>query len=164
MPTAIRAALAGALRGRTATVGPAGPWTAVAASYRRALRAADLVPRAGVDPIDADEHLVALVLGADLDALRDLQARIFEPLADLRPTARARLVETLRSWLLHQGRRDDVAADLHVHAQTVRYRMTQLRELYGDRLLSPDVVLQLVVAPRGPGTRGPCRFGLARSG
>ena len=32
------------------------------------------------------------------------------------------------SWLLHQGRRDAVAADLHVHAQTVRYRMGQLRE------------------------------------
>ncbi|MCU1353977.1 MAG: PucR family transcriptional regulator, partial [Acidimicrobiales bacterium] len=123
------------------------PWTAVAASHRRALRAVDLVARPnGGDPVDADEHLVTLVLGADLDAVRDLRAQVLEPLAGLRPAARDRLVETLRSWLLHQGRRDAVAADLNVHAQTVRYRMTQLRELYGDRLLSPDVVLQLVVA------------------
>ena len=42
------------------------------------------------------------------------------------------LVETLRAWLLHHGRRDRVAAELFVHPQTVRYRMTQLRELYGD--------------------------------
>ena len=94
----------------------------------------------------------------------DLQARILEPLADLRPTARARLGETLRSWLLHQGRRDDVAADLHVHAQTVRYRMTQLRELYGDRLLSPEVVLQLVVALARPAPEGPVGLASQRSG
>jgi DNA-binding PucR family transcriptional regulator len=50
------------------------------------------------------------------------------------------------SWLLHQGRRDDVAADLMVHPQTVRYRMTQVRELYGDRLRDPAVVLELIVA------------------
>ena len=54
--------------------------------------------------------------------------------------------ETLRSWLLHQGRRDEVAAELHVHAQTVRYRMGQLRELYGDRLDDPATVLDLVLA------------------
>ena len=48
-----------------------------------------------------------------------------------------RLAETLRSWLVHQGQRDAVAADLFVHAQTVRYRMTQLRELFGERLNDP---------------------------
>ena len=51
---------------------------------------------------------------------------------ELRPATRERLEETLRSWLLHQGRRDAVAADLHIHAQTVRYRMGQVRALYGD--------------------------------
>ncbi len=55
----------------------------------------------------------------------------------------------LRSWLLHQGRRDAVAAELHVHAQTVRYRMGQLRELYGDRLDDPATVLDLLLALSG---------------
>lgn len=68
------------------------------------------------------------------------------PLADLRPDTAARLAETLRSWLLHQGRRDAVAAELFVHAQTVRYRMTQLRELYGPQLTDPDAVFELLVA------------------
>ena len=54
--------------------------------------------------------------------------------------------ETLRAWLLHQGRRDDVAARLFVHPQTVRYRMGQLRELYGDRLEDPATVLDLTLA------------------
>ena len=55
-------------------------------------------------------------------------------------------METLRAWLLHQGRRDEVAAALFVHPQTVRYRMAQLRELYGDRLHDPNWVLVLTVA------------------
>ena len=67
---------------------------------------------------------------------------------------RERLAETLRSWLLHQGRRDEVAAELHVHAQTVRYRMGQLRELYGDRLDDPRTVLEVVVALHGAATAG----------
>ena len=33
-----------------------------------------------------------------------------------------------------------------MHPQTVRYRMSQLRELYGDRLEDPDTVLELTIA------------------
>jgi DNA-binding PucR family transcriptional regulator len=71
---------------------------------------------------------------------------VLAPLDQLRPNTAERLAETLRSWLLHQGQRDAVAADLFVHAQTVRYRMTQIRELYGERLNDPQTVLELIVA------------------
>jgi DNA-binding PucR family transcriptional regulator len=98
------------------------------------------------EPVDTEQHLAELVVGADPEALDDLCARVLAPLAELKPAASERLAETLRSWLLHQGRRDAVAADLHVHAQTVRYRMGQLRELYGDRLDDPRTVLELVLA------------------
>ena len=64
----------------------------------------------------------------------------------LRQTRESYLPDTLRAWLLHQGRRDDVAAALFVHPQTVRYRMGQLRDLYGDSLEDPDTVLELLVA------------------
>jgi hypothetical protein len=134
------------LAGRAAVVGPGRPWTDAASSYRRAVRASQVVPAPAADPVDADEHLAALVLGADPDALADLRARVLAPLAGLRPGTAERLAETLRSWLLHQGRREQVAADLVVHPQTVRYRMTQLRELYGDRLTDPTTVLELTVA------------------
>jgi len=96
--------------------------------------------------VDTDEHLAALVLGADPEAVADLRARVLAPLSGLRPGTAERLAETLRSWLLHQGRREEVAADLVVHPQTVRYRMTQLRDLYGDRLTDPETVLELIVA------------------
>jgi len=133
------------LQGRPAVVGPGRPWTQVASSYDRAVRAGELTaPTSG--PVDTDEHLAALVLGADPEAVADLRARVLAPLSDLRPGTAERLAETLRSWLLHQGRREQVAADLVVHPQTVRYRMTQLRDLYGDRPTAPETVLELIVA------------------
>jgi hypothetical protein len=142
-----------ALSGRHAVVGPVRPWTRVRASFDRAARTAALmVPTTTAydAPLDTEDHLAELVVTADPDALRDLRARVLAPMSGLRPATRERLEATLRSWLLHQGRRDAVAAELHVHAQTVRYRMGQVRELYGDRLDDPATVHDLVLALSGP--------------
>ncbi|KQT92214.1 transcriptional regulator [Marmoricola sp. Leaf446] len=136
-----RGALLRALEHRSAVAGPARPWPAVGASLARAVRVREL----GRGP-DSEAHLAELVLCADAVALEDLRARVLAPLRELRPGSAEKLVETLRSWLLHQGRRDAVAADLFVHAQTVRYRMTQVREVLGDRLDDPVAVLELTVA------------------
>ncbi len=137
-----RPALLAALAGRTAIVGPSRPWMSVRSSYVRALRAR----RLGAGVVDTDEHLVELVLGADEEAAEDLRRRALAPLAELGEGPAERLGETLRSWLLNQGRRDAVAAELFVHPQTVRYRMNQIRQLYGERLNDPGMVLELTVA------------------
>jgi DNA-binding PucR family transcriptional regulator len=141
-----RARLMRAVAGRDAVVGPARHWTDVAASVQRARRARNLIATSSGEPVDTEAHLAALIIQSDQDALADLRRRALEPLTELRPNVRERLEQTLRSWLLHQGRRDDVAAELMVHPQTVRYRMTQLRELYGNRLQDPETVLELVIA------------------
>jgi hypothetical protein len=142
-----RPATLGKLRGHHACIGPAKPWTEARVSYLRALRARRLqLPQDGADPVDTEQHLARLVLAADPQAVADLRAHVLAPLADLRPSTADRLVETLRSWLLHQGRRDEVARSLHVHPQTVRYRMSQLRDVYGDGLDDPPTVLALTVA------------------
>ena len=156
-----RAQLLRLLQGRPAVVGPARPWTSAAASYRRAVRALELLGLLADGPVDTDDHLAALVLAADPEALADLRNRALSPLSGLRAGTAERLAETLRSWLLHQGRREEVAADLVVHPQTVRYRMTQLRDLYGDRLHDPEALLELTVAlavlPTGGGADGATR-------
>lgn len=135
------------LDGRHAVVGPPREWTQARSSYDRAARASGLegVSRSW-GPVDSEDHLADLVLSADPEALEDLRARVLDPLSDLPQATRERLIATLRSWLLNQGRREHVAAELHVHAQTVRYRMGQLREMYGDRLNDPRTVRDLVVA------------------
>lgn len=136
-----RPTLLKALTGLGAVAGPARPWLDVRSSYDRALRvcAMDL-------GTDSEEHLAELVLTADASALADLRARVLAPLEGQSATSTEKLTETLRSWLLHHGRRDVVAAELFVHAQTVRYRMGQLRELFGDRLEDPRSVLELTIA------------------
>lgn len=139
-----RAALLSALAGRRSVVGPSRPWHLAQVSYRRALRARHLATADSA--LDTDEHLVELVLNADREAIADLRDRVLAPLDAVRDSTADRLAETLRSWLLHQGQRDAVAADLHVHPQTVRYRMSQIRELYGERLNDPQTVLELTVA------------------
>ncbi|MGN0062717.1 MAG: helix-turn-helix domain-containing protein, partial [Nocardioides sp.] len=96
--------------------------------------------------VDTDEHLAPLVLEADPRARADLRARVLAPLADLRPSAADKLVETLRAWVLHQGRREAMAEALYVHPQTVRYRVGQLREVYGEQLDDPAFVLAATVA------------------
>ncbi len=96
--------------------------------------------------IDTEKRLVDLILLADPEALADLRTQVLEPLDAVRPAARARLTETLRSWLLHHGRRELIAEQLYVHPQTVRYRMTQLRGIFGDRLDDPNEVLRLTIA------------------
>ena len=128
-----------------AVIGPERPWAKAGLSVDRTLRAIGLFGD-GDGPIDTERHLTELVLNADADALADLRTRVLAPLDSVRPAVRDKLVDTLRAWLLHHGRRDDVAAALFVHPQTVRYRMGQLRERYGKRLDDPHTVLELTIA------------------
>ncbi len=135
------------LTGRASVAGPARPWLAASASYSRALRALELRSGLGQDATyDTEEHLAELVLAADPEAVADLRLRVLAPLDKVRPATRQKLTETLRAWLLYQGRRDDIANALFVHPQTVRYRMGQLRELYGDRLEDPEMIRDLTLA------------------
>lgn len=135
-----------ALSGREAVVGPWCVWDQASLSYRRALRVRHLAGDDSREAADADDFLVDLIVGADPDALTDLREKVLAPLEELRPSTAAKLIETLKAWLLHQGRREAIAAALFIHPQTVRYRMGQLRDLYGDQLENPEFVLKATVA------------------
>jgi hypothetical protein len=150
-----RARLKRSLAGRQAVLGPTRPWTQARVSYQRALRARRLGAGRSAEAIDTEEHLPELVACADPEALADLRAQVLAPLAAVRASTAGKLTQTLRAWVLHQGRRDDVAAALFVHPQTVRYRVGQLRSLYGDRLEDPDTVLaaSIALATPAPGVR-----------
>jgi hypothetical protein len=129
------------LRNWQVVVGPARPWLEAASSYERATRVLEL----GLGP-DSEAHLSKLILTADPMSLTDLRAKVLQPLDDLTDSSRAKLVETLRAWLLHQGRREDMAQALFVHPQTVRYRMGQIRDRYGAHLEDPQWILDLTIA------------------
>lgn len=148
VPDAVRTRgqLLRALAATSAVVGPSRPWVRAVESLQIAARAQKLVAQSDGEVVDTTAHLATLVVGADPGALDDLRASVLSPLDELTPAAAERLAETLRAWFLHLGRRSEVAEVLHIHPQTVRYRMNQLRDLYGDRLDDPATVEALILA------------------
>jgi hypothetical protein len=100
--------------------------------------------------VPADEHRVELICRSDAVLAAEIIQHRLAPLDDETPHSRARLSETLLAWLRNDGNVPDAAAELHVHAQTVRYRLARLRELLGDELDDPDVRFELEFALRAP--------------
>jgi hypothetical protein len=146
-----RAELDRALAGYRSALGPAVPWADARRSARRAraafrLQAQGLLPSDGL--LATDRHLPELLLHADRTLLAELAERSLAPLAHRSPAARRRLADTLRALIDHQGRAPDAAAALHVHPQTVRYRLAQLREDFGEALEDPQRRFELALALR----------------
>ncbi|MCI3275448.1 helix-turn-helix domain-containing protein [Streptomyces cylindrosporus] len=144
-------AFALALRGRPAAIGPTVPLVEAAQSLRWASLALGLMgrgvlPRQGV--VRCDRHLSTLLLHADEPLLAQLEARALAPLDGVSEGQRARLAETLLAWLLGGSNVPDVAVRLHIHPQTVRYRLRQLEKLFGDALHDPASRLDLILALR----------------
>jgi hypothetical protein len=99
-------------------------------------------------PLRVDDHLAALLLFESRDLAGRIAARRLAPLADLTPKARARMRETALAHLRHDGNAVAMAAEMHVHPQTARYRIARLRELLGDQLDDPDARFELELALR----------------
>ncbi|SEH01656.1 PucR C-terminal helix-turn-helix domain-containing protein [Nonomuraea solani] len=138
------------LRGHRAAIGPAVRLAAAATSLRWAGEALEL-SRRGVLPaglLRCEDHMATLVVFKDEELVSALAEARLAPLAHLRPGQQDRLAETLLAWLRHGRGAGEVAARLHVHPQTVRYRLRQLEELYGDQLADPDIRFELEIALR----------------
>jgi hypothetical protein len=143
--------LEAAAHGRPAALGPAVPIAEAGVSIRRAVATHALLEEGRLGErafAQADEHLPALVIAADPALGAELAAQRLAPLATLADGPRARLTETLRAWLDRPGQVQAVAAELGVHPQTVRYRVKQLRDLFGDRLEDPEARFELGLALR----------------
>jgi len=138
-----------ALRGRPAAIGPTVPLAEAARSLRWATRALGLMgrgvlPRQGV--VRCADHLSTLLLHSDEPMLDRLRTRALAPLDAVSQGQRERLAETLLAWLLSGSNVPDVAARLHVHPQTVRYRLRQLDKVFGEVLHDPGARLDLILA------------------
>ncbi|MGH2905852.1 MAG: PucR family transcriptional regulator [Solirubrobacterales bacterium] len=120
-------------------------------SYQHALAALRLgAERELPGIVAADEHRIELITRADPLLATEIVAERLAPLNAETPHSRRRLNDTLLAWLRHDGNVPAAAAELHVHAQTVRYRMARLRELLGDALDDPDARFELEFALRSP--------------
>jgi hypothetical protein len=96
----------------------------------------------------AEDHLPELILAGNPTAAGLLAARRLAPLDGLTAKARERMRETAFAYVRHRGKAVAMAAELHVHPQTARYRLNRLRELFGDDLDDPDARFELELALR----------------
>ncbi len=131
------------------TVVPRDAWR----SLRWARKALALSRTGAIDdhlsyPIRAREHLATLILLGDQELAAALASDRLSPLLELPQVERERMIQTLEAWLDHQRHTPRVAAELHVHPQTVRYRLGRLRELLGEPLDTADGRFELQMALR----------------
>ncbi|MGW4063038.1 PucR family transcriptional regulator [Amycolatopsis sp. NPDC004747] len=143
--------LEGRLPGWRAAVGPRVHPAEAAKSLLWAHRTLDLVRRglAGDTPVThTADHLATHWLLLDRFLLDELSATALAPFAGLTVKQQTRLAETLLSWLEHNGNTPEIAQALRIHPQTVRYRVSQLSELFGDRLADPARRLEIQMALR----------------
>jgi PucR-like helix-turn-helix protein len=100
----------------------------------------------------SEDHLADLLLleGGGLTAR--IASRRLAPFESLTPNARERMRETALAFVRQRGNSVEMAAELHVHPQTARYRVARLRELLGDDLDDPDARFELEIALRATAT------------
>ncbi len=142
-----------ALGRRPGSLGPTGPAGEAWLSAARARAVHRLIAEGVLEPDGlaiAEDHLAALIVHGDAALVAELARRRLAPLEERPPASRQRLRETLAAWLDHQGKVPEVAEALHVHPQTVRYRLGQLKELFGDGLEDPAARFELSLALRAP--------------
>lgn len=94
------------------------------------------------------DHLPELLLCENEPIVSLVAARRLAPLEGLTERARERLRETALAHVRHRGNAVAMAAELHVHPQTARYRIAKLRELFGEDLDDPDKRFELEIALR----------------
>jgi DNA-binding PucR family transcriptional regulator len=93
-----------------------------------------------------DQQPVAVLLDSAPDASKSVARRILRPVLDLPDDDPAVVIDTVRAWLADAGSTSTAAARLHVHRDTVRYRLRRLEELTGRSLANPLDVAELHVA------------------
>ena len=142
-----RAAVDRALAGEPAAVGPAVELAEAHRSLRWARLALEVVAERD-GPVRAVDHLAELILLQDRELAGLLARTRLAALDDLPAGERDRLIETLAAWLAHQRHTPAIAQELHVHAQTVRYRIAKLRQLLGDAMDTGDGRFELGLALR----------------
>lgn len=98
------------------------------------------------DVIRFGERPLALLLASGPEQARALVDAVLAPVFDLAPDDRAVILDTARAWLEAGGSTSTAAKALHVHRNTVRYRVRRLEEVTGRDLARPVDAAELYVA------------------
>jgi hypothetical protein len=107
---------------------------------------AGALPSEGI--VRVEDHLTELLLFEGSALAGQIAIKRLASFEALTAKARERMKETALAYVRHRGNSVEMAAALHLHPQTVRYRIARLRELLGDQLDDPDARFELEIALR----------------
>jgi hypothetical protein len=93
-----------------------------------------------------DDRPLAVLLAGAPDGAQELVRRVLGPVLALPDDDAAVILETARTWLASDGSTSTAAKALHLHRNSVRYRLLRLEELTGRDLARPVDAAQLYVA------------------
>jgi purine catabolism regulator len=85
-------------------------------------------------------------LADDPNALRALAHSLLGPVLDYDSAHGTELVHTTRTWMLHDRRNAPAAKSLHIHANTLAYRLSRFEELTGRSLASTAALTEIWLA------------------
>lgn len=132
----------------TSALGPTVPIGQGALSLRWARHALTLVERGllpGEGPVRCVDHIASLSTLAADELVGATAEAVLGPLLELPPPRRQPLAETLLTYLQCGDNAVIAAERLHIHEQTVRYRLRRITELTGGCFTEPDGRLDLML-------------------
>lgn len=132
-------------------VDPTPHTNALAHLYRRAQRYLSLAHSAGAESgvvTVKDLRLYAVLAGIPLAERLEFVRDMLGPVLDLPPHKAHELLETLDVVYRRRGRIAEAAGDLHLHQNSIRYRLNRIEQLTGLRLDVPAERMHLELAMR----------------
>jgi hypothetical protein len=132
---------------RPVALGPQLPLERVADSWRLAAITLGLHPHTPGLTV-AQDHLSELLQIEGRAVIEQMVLRRLAAFDELTPKARERMRATALAYVQHRGNAVEMARALHIHPQTVRYRINGLRELLGEQLEDPDARFEIEAALR----------------
>jgi hypothetical protein len=115
-----------------------------------ALRQARLAYRAAVPSrrglVRYEQAPVAVLLAGAPEAAAMVADAILGPVLALPESECESILTTLRVWLAEEGATSEAAAKMHMHRNTVRYRLRRLEQLTGRSLAHPTGLAELYLA------------------
>jgi hypothetical protein len=93
-----------------------------------------------------EEQPLSVLLAGAPEGAETMARRVLGAVLDLPPDDRQLIVDTARTWLAVAGSTSTAADRLHLHRNTVRYRLRRVEELTGRNLAEPVGAAELHVA------------------